>query len=70
LSNEDHAYIRFTLKGEPARILRDLIKRGIACKYKDAISQALLSYYGEVLDRELKTLKVRDTRDEAAILET
>lgn len=63
MSRKSHVEVRVTLEGEPARILRDLIERGIACKHKDAISQALISYYDEVLDREIKARKVREARD-------
>ncbi len=70
MSSRDSVDIRCTLVGEPARILLELKERGIANSYKAAISQALYAYYGDVLDRELKSLKVRDTRDENALLET
>ena len=52
MSRKDTIEIRITLEGEPARILRGLIKRGVANNYKEAFSQALLAYYDEVLDRE------------------
>jgi len=62
MSSKDAVEIRITLEGEHARILRDLIKMGIAKNYKEAFSQALVAYYGEVLDRELKIHQVMETR--------
>ncbi len=70
MNSRDSVNVRCTLVGEPARILLELKERGIASSYRAVISQALYAYDDEVLERDLKSLQVRDTRDEVSILET
>lgn len=54
----DKAVMKFTLVGEPARILRELKNRGVVQSYRDAVSQGLLLLYDETLRRELQMYRV------------
>ncbi len=52
--------INTVLKNEPAEVLLQLKRRGLARSNTDAISQALLVFYEKLLDRDLKVSQLRN----------
>ena len=47
-------YVKCVLTGEPALVLRELLRRGVACSVREAVAHGLLAYYDVVLERDLK----------------
>jgi hypothetical protein len=60
--SEEKVWVNFVLTGEPARIIRDAKKRGIAKSTRDAVVQALIALNDRMLERELRGAQVRAQR--------
>ena len=60
--SEDRVWISFVLEGEPARIIRDVKKRGTAKSNRDVVVQALVALNDRMLERELRGAQVRAQR--------
>jgi hypothetical protein len=54
--------INTSIKGEPAEILLELKKRGIAVSNTDAIIQGLLALHEKVVQRDLATARLKSLR--------
>ena len=55
MSKTEQIHLRFTLTGEPARILRRLKKRGIVNTFPEGIRQAMYAYKDMIDARDLTT---------------
>ena len=55
MTNEtEKLYVRCELEGKPAEIVRELKKRGIVKSYREAIVQGILTYWDQLMARELR----------------
>ena len=52
-------HVKCTLDGEPARILRELKRRGIVSTMKDAVMQGLIALNEDVTERDLREAQAR-----------
>ena len=52
--DSDRLYVKCVLTGEPARVLRYLLSRGIVCSVREAVAHGVMAYYDMVLERDLK----------------
>ncbi len=52
-------YVRCTLSGEPARIVRELKERGVVASVREAVVHGILTYYEKVLQRDLDQARLR-----------
>jgi hypothetical protein len=43
-------------------VLRELLRRGVACSVREAVAHGLLVYYDVVLERDLKRRDLRSAR--------
>jgi len=57
--SEERVWINFVLVGEPARIIRDVKRRGTAKSTRDVVVQALVALNDRMLERELRGAQVR-----------
>jgi len=55
---EERVWVNFVLVGEPAKVILDAKKRGIAKSTRDAIVQALLALNDKMLERDLRIAQV------------
>lgn len=55
--------INITLKGEPARWMRELKLRGRVISCRDAVIQALEALHENVLEKDLKEAQLHSLRD-------
>jgi hypothetical protein len=51
-------YVKCVLRGEPARIFRELKERGVVGSVREALIQGLLAVYERTLDRDLRRARV------------
>lgn len=51
--NRPRVHVKCVLTGEPAWVLRELLRRGVVCSVRDAVAHGLLAYYDVVLERDL-----------------
>lgn len=58
----DKLYIKCSISGEPARILLELKQRGLVNSNKDAVNQGLYALYNNILERDLKQLKLDENK--------
>ena len=59
---QPRVYVKCVLTGEPAWVLRELLRRGVACSVREAVAHGLLAYYDVVLERDLKKKDLRSKR--------
>jgi hypothetical protein len=59
---EQRVHVKCVLTGEPAWVLRELLRRGVACSVREAVAHGLLAYYDVVLERDLKRRDLRSAR--------
>jgi hypothetical protein len=52
--SEEKVWVNFVLTGEPARIIREAKKRGIAKSTRDAVVQGLLALNDKMVERDLR----------------
>jgi hypothetical protein len=62
-SDEVKARINTHLKGEPARVLLELKKRGLVLSNRDAVVQGILALHEKVLQRDLAQARLNRIRD-------
>ena len=63
MRKDDTVHVRCVIKGEPARMIRELKRRGIVTSVKEAVVQGLYAYYDTILQHDLKRLEVERLRD-------
>jgi len=56
-------HVRCVIKGEPARMIRELKRRGTVTSFKQAVVQGIYAYYDTILQLDLKRLEVERSRD-------
>ena len=56
---QPRVYVKCVLTGEPAWVLREFLRRGVACSVRGAVAHGLLAYYDVVLERDLKRKGLR-----------
>ena len=59
-------YVRFELEGKPADIVRELKKRGIVKSVREAMVQGLLTYYDQLMMRDLREAQAQTSTRIAA----
>ena len=59
---EDVVYVKCVLRGEPARIIRELKGRGVACSVREIVVQGLVALEERTLEREIKGSRLRAER--------
>ena len=59
---EDVVYVKCVLRGEPARIVRELKERGVACSVREIVVQGLVALEERTLEREIKGSRLRAER--------
>ena len=55
--NDDAVNVRCVIRGEPARMIRELKRRGTHTRVKEAAVQGLCAYYDDYLRRDLRRLE-------------
>ena len=55
--------INTCISGQPAEILLELKRRGLATSNTDAIIQALIALYEKVVDRDLKAAQLKALKE-------
>ena len=60
---DDAIHVRCIIKGEPARMIRELKRRGTVTSVKQAVVQGIYTYYDTILQLDLKRLEVERSRD-------
>jgi len=55
-------HIRASIEGEPARILLELKRRGLARSNVDAISQSLITLWEKIIARELREAQLKTSQ--------
>ena len=64
INNQEKVHLRFTLTGEPARILIELKERGIVNTYQEAVRHAIYAYKDKIDERDLKSIKINSEQIE------
>ena len=59
---DDAIHVRCIIKGEPARMIRELKRRGTVTSVKEAVVQGIYTYYDTILQLDLKRLEVEGSR--------
>jgi hypothetical protein len=59
---EDVVYVKCVLRGEPARIIRELKGRGVACSVREIVVQGLLALEEKTLEREIRVERSKSLR--------
>lgn len=54
---DDVVHVRCVINGEPARIIRELKRRGTVASVKEAVVQGICDYYDDLLRRDLRRLE-------------
>lgn len=60
---EPKVRINTKISGQPAEILLELKRRGLVTSNTDAIIQALMALYENVVDRDLRAAQLRTLRE-------
>jgi hypothetical protein len=59
---EERLYVKCMLRGEPARMVRELKRRGIIKSVREAVVQGILILYERTTERDLKMAQARASR--------
>lgn len=59
---EKKIYVKCTLSGEPARIVRELKARGVVASVREAVVHGILEYYEKILKRDLEREQLKASR--------
>ena len=59
---DDIVNVRCVIRGEPARMIRELKRRGTVTSVKEAVVQGIYTYYDTILQLDLKRLEVEGSR--------
>jgi hypothetical protein len=62
ISEEPKVHIKCAITGEPAKIFRELKRRGIVSSARDAVVQGLLKLHEVVLQRDLQVAQLEASR--------
>jgi len=57
--SEEKLYVRCSLTGDPARMVRELKDRGIVCSVREAVVHGILALYERTAERDLKRAQAR-----------
>ena len=60
---EDRLYVKCILRGEPAKIVRELKERGIVKSVREAVVQGLLLLHERMAERDLRMAQARASRN-------
>ncbi|MCJ7574949.1 hypothetical protein MUO93_11935 [Candidatus Bathyarchaeota archaeon] len=60
--SDERVWVNFVLVGEPARVVLEAKRRGIAKSTRDAVVQALVTLNDKMLERDLRGAQVRMQR--------
>jgi len=68
LSQEETAivWVKCELEGKPARIVKELKRRGIVKSVREAVVQGLLTYWDQVMVRDLREAQAQTSTRIAA----
>ena len=66
LNGTETVYVRCTLEGKPAEIVRELKRRGIVKSYREAVVQGILTYWDQVMVRDLREAQAQTSSRIAA----
>ena len=55
-------YVKCTLEGEPARIVRELKQRGLVASVREAVVHGILTYHEKILHRDLELAQLKASR--------
>jgi hypothetical protein len=55
----DIVYVKCELEGKPAKIIKELKKRGMVKSVREAVVQGILTYWDQVMVRELREAQAR-----------
>jgi hypothetical protein len=58
-AEEEKLYVKCTLSGEPARIVRELKERGMVASVREAVVHGILTYYEKVVQRDLERAQLK-----------
>jgi len=59
-------YVKCELEGKPAEIVRELKRRGIVKSVREAVVQGLLTYYDQLMTRDLREAQAQTSSRIAA----
>ena len=59
---EDVIYVKCVLRSEPARIIRELKGRGVACSIREIVVQGLLALEEKTIEREIRVERSKSLR--------
>jgi hypothetical protein len=59
---EDVIYVKCVLRGEPARIIRELKGRGVACSIREIVVQGLLALEEKTIEHEIRVERSKSLR--------
>lgn len=62
LNRDETLYVKCVLRGEPAKIVRELKSRGLVKSVREAVVQGLLLLYEKTAERDLKRAQARAGR--------
>lgn len=65
-NKNDILYVRCELEGKPAEIVDELKRRGIVKSAREAMVQGLLTYWDQVMTRDLREAQARSAARVAA----
>jgi len=54
MAEDVKVFVRCTLRGEPARIVRELKERGVVASVREAVVHGLIALYERTAERDLK----------------
>ena len=58
-NDTDIVYVKCELEGKPAKIIRELKRRGMVKSVREAVVQGLLTYWDQVMVRDLREAQAR-----------
>ena len=59
---DEIVWVKCELEGKPARIVRELKRRGMVKSVREAVVQGLLTYWDQVMMRDLREAQARTSR--------
>ena len=66
LNGTETVYVRCTLEGKPAKIVRELKRMGIVKSAREAVVQGILTYWDQVMVRDLREAQAQTSSRIAA----
>jgi hypothetical protein len=62
----DIVYVKCELEGKPAKIIKELKKRGMVKSVREAVVQGILTYWDQVMTRDLREAQAQTSTRIAA----